>query len=162
MIIGITGGTGSGKTTVGQMLAEKLGRELVDIDAAVAERAGMSVPEIFTTQGEAAFRKLEAETAAEVGKRKGIVIAGGGGIILTAENRASLRQNGRVYCLERPLESLSTADRPLSKDLETLKKMAELRAPLYALASDATISNNRAPSETVAAILEDFYETAGN
>ena len=158
----LVGMPGCGKTTVGQMLAEKLGRELVDIDAAVAERAGMSVPEIFASQGEAAFRKLETETAAEVGKRKGIVIAGGGGIILTAENRAHLRQNGRVYCLERPLESLSTADRPLSKDLETLKKMAEVRAPMYALASDATISNNRAPSETVAAILEDFYETAGN
>ena len=156
----LVGMPGCGKTTVGKLVAERLGREFVDIDAVVAERAGMSVPEIFATQGEAVFRKMEADAAADFGKQKGLVIAGGGGIILTAENRAALRQNGRVYCLERPLESLSTANRPLSKDLETLKKMAEARAPLYALASDVSVPNNRTPAETIAAILEDFHEVA--
>ena len=156
----LVGMPGSGKTTVGKLVAERLGREVVDLDAVVAERAGMSVPEIFAAQGEAVFRKMAADAAADFGKQKGLVIAGGGGIILTAVNRAALRQNGRVYCLERPLESLSTANRPLSKDLETLKQMAEARAPLYALASDVTVPNNRTAADAAAAILEDFYEAA--
>ena len=88
------------------------------------------------------------------------MIAGGGGIVLSAQNRAALRQNGRVYLLERRLDRLETAGRPLSGDLSALREMAARRQPLYALACDTAIDNNAAPETAAERIREDFYEAA--
>lgn len=158
----LVGMPGSGKTTVGRLLAEKLGRTFVDLDAAVEEKAGMTVPEVFARRGEETFRSYERDAAAEYGRQKGLVIACGGGVVLTARNRAALRQNGRVYLLERRLDLLETAGRPLSKDSAALWEMAARRGPLYALARDAVIDNNAAPEAAVERIREDFYEAAGH
>jgi 3-dehydroquinate synthase len=93
------GPPGSGKTTVGETLAQKLGREFVDVDAVIAARTGLSVPELFAQRGEAEFRRIESEVCAELGARDGLVIAPGGGALLDAGNRAALERDGLVFCL---------------------------------------------------------------
>ena len=156
----LVGMPGSGKTTVGRLLAEKLGRTFVDLDTAVEEKTGMTVPEIFEKYGEKTFRAYESEAAEEYGRQKGLVVAGGGGIVLSARNRAALRQNGRVYLLERRIDLLATEGRPLSGSYAALREMAARRQPLYALACDATVENNAAPETAAQRIREDFYEAA--
>ena len=158
----LVGMPGCGKTTLGRMLAERMNRTLVDLDAAIETCAGMTVPDLFERYGEPTFRKLEAEAAAETGKKKGLVIACGGGTVLTAENRAALRQNGRVYWLQRPVERLETVGRPLSTGQTALRAMLTQRSPLYALAGDVAVANNGSPAETAEQILEDFYEASGH
>ncbi len=158
----LVGMPGCGKSTVGRMLAERLNRPFVDLDEVVAGQAGKTVPEIFAQEGEAAFRRMEAAAASETGKQKGLVIACGGGAILTAENRAALRQNGRVYWLQRAIGQLETSGRPLSTGLDALFALARQREPLYRLASDCIIDNNGLPETTVQQILEDFNESIGD
>lgn len=153
----LIGMPGSGKTTLAAACAESMGREVVEIDDIIIQKAGMSVPDIFAKHGEAYFRALESETVAEVGKRTGLVISTGGGAVLKEENVAAMRQNGLVVRLDRPLELLSTDGRPLSKGIEALRKMKEQRAPIYKRSSDFTVENNRDIQQAKARILEGFY-----
>ncbi|MEG1873116.1 MAG: shikimate kinase, partial [Ruthenibacterium sp.] len=92
----LVGMPGCGKTRTARLLAARTGRELLDTDAMVVARTGKSIPQLFTQEGEAAFRRLEAEAVAEAGARTGVIIATGGGAPLTEQNRRALRQNGRV------------------------------------------------------------------
>ena len=94
-----TGFMGTGKTTVGKLVAEKLGRQFIDTDELIEERQGMSIPEIFKHLGEAAFRTMEADIAQELGKKEGLVISTGGRLMLDPSNVAALSVNGRVFCL---------------------------------------------------------------
>lgn len=135
----LIGMPGCGKTTLGTMAAEKLGKTFVDMDAEIEKQAGMDIPSIFETRGEAYFRQLETETAQRLGKEKSQVIATGGGAVLRLENMKALSQNGRVVFLKRPLEDLAMDGRPLSKDLNTLKSMYETRFPLYNKYSQLTL-----------------------
>jgi len=89
----------TGKTTVGKRLAEKLGYEFVDTDDVIVERSKMTIPDIFQTRGEAAFRRMESEVAKDLGKREGLVISTGGGMMLNPDNAAALSRKGRVFCL---------------------------------------------------------------
>ena len=152
----IIGMPGSGKTTVGAEIARLLGREFVDIDAAVEARAGRSIPDIFAEDGEDAFRRLEAEMIAEQGKRNGIVIATGGGAVKSEENYLPLSQNGRIYCVERRLEELSTDGRPLSAGLSALREMYAQRLPLYRRFADEIVQNEGTAEETARRIMEMF------
>jgi 3-dehydroquinate synthase len=103
-----TGFMGTGKTTVGKLLAERLGREFIDTDDLIEKRQGLTIPEIFDQLGEAAFRKMEAEIARELGQRKGLVISTGGRLMLDPANVEALSVNGRVFCLvATPQEILS-------------------------------------------------------
>jgi 3-dehydroquinate synthase len=103
-----TGFMGTGKTTVGKMLAEKLGRDFIDTDDLIEERHGMTIPEIFSQLGEGAFRKMETEIAKELGQSKGLVISTGGRLMLDPANVEALSVNGRVFCLvATPQEILS-------------------------------------------------------
>ena len=103
-----TGFMGTGKTTVGKLLANKLGREFIDTDDLIEQRQGLTIPEIFDQLGEPAFRKMEAEIARELGQREGLVISTGGRLMLDPENVAALSVNGRVFCLvATPQEILS-------------------------------------------------------
>ena len=102
----LVGMPGSGKTTVGRLLAEKLGRTFVDADEEIVRAAGMSIPEIFEKHGEAWFRELETQVLAQLGQRSGIVLATGGGCVLFERNYPLLRQNGRLYRLRRNVEQL--------------------------------------------------------
>lgn len=127
----LIGMPGCGKTTLGKILAEKLGKTFVDMDAEIEKQAGAKIPSIFETHGEDHFRWLETETALRLGKEKSQVIATGGGVILRPENMKALSQNGRVVFLKRPVEQLAMEGRPLSKDRNVLKSMYETRLPLY-------------------------------
>ena len=156
----LIGMPGCGKTTVGQALAELTGREAIDIDRRIVERAGCSIPEIFAQGGETAFRTLEREETAEAGKLSGKIILTGGGVIKDARNYGPLHQNGRIYHLIRDLDILPTDGRPLSQTTDLSAMWAE-RAPLYARFRDAEIENNGSVRETAQAIWRDFCENSG-
>jgi 3-dehydroquinate synthase len=95
----LTGFMGTGKTTVGGLLAEQLGYEFIDTDELIQERCGRSIPEIFLELGEAAFRQMEADIAQELAEREGLVISTGGRLMLDPTNVAALSRKGRVFCL---------------------------------------------------------------
>ena len=153
----LVGMPGSGKTTVGRELARLSGKPFVDLDEEIVKKAGRPIPEIFASDGEGAFRKLEHEALAEVCARGGQVIASGGGAVLWSENRAAMRRTGRVYQLRRKLEDLPTEGRPLSQ-AGKLEEMERTRGPLYALAADACFRNESRPEETAGRIWRDFME----
>ena len=156
----LVGMPGSGKTTVGQALAELTGREAVDVDQRIVDRAGCSIPEIFARDGEEPFRTLEREETAEAGKLSGKIILTGGGVIMDARNYAPLHQNGRIYHLIRDLDILPTDGRPVSQSTD-LHALWEKRAPFYARFRDAAIENSGTAEETAAAIWRDFCENSG-
>lgn len=156
----LIGMPGCGKSTVGRALAARMGRPFVDCDGEIERRAGKPIPEIFARDGEAAFRELEAAVIADVCREKGRVIATGGGAVLRGENVRAMRQNGVVLLLERDIASLSMDGRPLSRSLDALREMRQMRGPLYCAAADAAIDNNAAPEDAVARAEEAFYEAA--
>lgn len=138
----IIGMPGAGKTSVAQAVAQKLGRKLIDIDTEIV-RAHGDIPKIFEREGEKAFRAYEKEMVIKAAKESAVVIATGGGSLLDPENTAALKATGALYWITRPLESLATDGRPLSKGgLETLKKLYEERKEIYAAAADAVVPND--------------------
>ena len=157
----LIGMPGSGKTTVGEALARLTGREAIDLDARIEEAAGCSIPEIFAAEGESGFRAREAAAAAEAGKRTGVILLTGGGIVKTAANYAALHQNGRIYQLVRDLTLLPTEGRPLSQGAD-LAAMWRERAPLYQRFRDAEIDNSGTVDDTAAAIWREFCEHSGD
>ena len=157
----LIGMPGSGKTTVGEVLAKLTGREAIDVDQHIAERAGCSIPEIFAQSGEAAFRALEREETANAGKLSGKILLTGGGVVKDERNYPSLHQNGRIYCLERSITVLPTEGRPLSQGAD-LSAMYQERAPMYARFRDVSVDNNGTVAETAAAIWRDFCEHPGD
>lgn len=148
----LIGMPGSGKSTVGQILAQKLSRRFVDADVAIVEKAGMSIPDLFMQQGEDGFRTLETQVLAELGKQSGLIIATGGGCVTREANYNSLHQNGTIFCLNRDLSRLPTDGRPLSQSGK-LEEMYRIRKPLYDRFADYHIDNNGGVETTVSQIL---------
>ena len=148
----LIGMPGSGKSTVGKMLAEKLGKQFIDADAEIEKQAGISIPSIFESQGETGFRKIETDVLAQIGKQSGLVIATGGGCVTQARNYPHLHQNGTIVWLKRDIGKLPTNGRPLSQS-GSLDKMFAIRKPLYEAFSDFSVCNNGAAESTVNAIL---------
>lgn len=138
----LIGMPGSGKSSIGKMLASRLGMKFLDTDEMVREMTGRTPSKIIKSDGEPAFREIERQAAQEAGKRTSAVIATGGGIILDERNIDSLRQNGLLIFLDRSLEKLDTSGRPLSSSFEALKKLYEIRYPLYQKYADLTIDSN--------------------
>ena len=157
----LIGMPGSGKSSIGQLLADLTGREAVDIDQKIADRAGCSIPEIFAQGGEAAFRALEREETAKAGALTGKILLTGGGVVKTPENYGALRQNGRVYHLLRDLNVLPTDGRPLSQGAD-LAAMWRQREPLYRAFRDVSMDNNGPAAETAQAIWRDFCAHIGD
>ncbi len=153
----LVGMPGSGKSTIGRLLADQTEKRLVDMDAEIEKRAGMTIPEIFRKHGEEYFRDLESEVAADLGKERSLVIATGGGAVLRPENVDALRQNGKVIHVRRPVSNLPMDGRPLSKDMEALQRMEQERLPIYEAAADMTFDNGRFCSrEELAARVAEF------
>ena len=152
----LIGMPGSGKSTLGRLAAKKLNRPFLDADTVIAEKAGMSIPEIFKKEGEAGFRRRETEVLAELGKRSGVVIATGGGAVLRAENLPLLRQNGWICRLRRPVEDLPMEGRPLSSSPQRLREMEAERAPYYAAAADWELANVGAPEAAAEQLAKAF------
>ena len=156
----LIGMPGSGKSSVGRMLAARMGRDFVDCDAEIVKRAKTTIPEIFARRGEKAFRDMESAVIAEVCKEKSRVIATGGGAVLRPENVRAMRQNGVVVWVKRPLEALPMDGRPLSSGHAALEAMWLAREPLYRAAADAAIGNDGTHEAAVNAAKEAFYEAA--
>lgn len=152
----IIGMPGSGKSSVGRGVAEKLGREFIDMDDYIIRKAKMSVPDIFAKFGEPRFREMEREAARELGAKSSLVIATGGGTPVDERNHAPLRQNGRVYQIGRDVRELATDGRPLSTSLEALREMQERRRPSYEKLRDKLIVNDSTIENAVDALLNDF------
>ena len=152
----LIGMPGSGKSSVAKLLAEKTDREVVELDGAIEEAAGKPIPQIFAEDGEEVFRDIETRCITEAGAKSGVILSLGGGAVTKERNYLPLHQNGRIYCLKRDLSLLATDGRPLSKDLETLKKMEAVRAPMYARFADVTIENSGTLEDAAEAILKDF------
>lgn len=140
--VSLIGMPGCGKSSIGAALSKRLGKAFVDLDEEIERRTGCNIPDIFAREGEEAFRRYEAETLAEVGKRTGQVIACGGGVIKTAANVHALRQNGTVLWVQRALDKLATGGRPLSRGGAALKQLQTERTPLYRAAADAVLDNS--------------------
>ena len=148
----LIGMPGCGKSTIGALLAEKLGRKLVDADEAIIRLAGKSIPEIFAEDGEEVFREWETKALSELGQQSGLILATGGGCVTKARNYPLLHQNGSIFWLQRALDVLPTDGRPLSQ-ANKLTDMYAIRKPMYEAFADFAIDNNGASEETVAAIL---------
>lgn len=152
----LIGMPGCGKTTLGAAAAQAMGREFVDADQVLEAQFG-PIAQILTTQGEAAFRDMEAQILAQLGKRSGLVIATGGGCVTRQENFRSLHQNGVIFYVDRPLEQLPTNGRPLSVQHGTAALFAA-RRPLYLDFADHVIENGAEPQAALDTILKIWEE----
>ena len=151
----LIGMPGSGKSTVGQPLAEKSGKTFVDADAETVKAVGKPIPQIFSEEGEPGFRAWETKVLEDLSKCSGIVLATGGGCVTREENYEVLHQNGTIFCLNRSLDRLPTDGRPLSQ-ANKLDQMYRIRKPLYDRFADRCIDNNGTPEDAVRAILSDW------
>lgn len=149
----LIGMPGSGKSTVGRLLAEKLGRPLLEADKELEKAAGMSIPVIFANEGEAGFRKRETRILSDLGKQSGTVISTGGGCVTREENYPLLHQNGVIVWIRRDLNCLAREGRPLSLNAD-LSAMYTVRAPLYERFADFAVDNDGNAEDTVNLILE--------
>jgi len=130
----------SGKSTVGGILAKKLGRVLLDTDELIVRQKGCEITEIFSKEGESGFRDAETVAIRTASAESGVVIATGGGAVLRDENVSLLRQNGRLYFLDRPLCELTPTDtRPLASDLDAIRKRYSERYSRYCEVADEII-----------------------
>ena len=149
----LIGMPGSGKSTIGALLAQKTVKTLVDADSEIVKLAGCSIPEIFEKQGEQKFRALETQVLERLGKQSGLIIATGGGCVTRAENYPLLHQNGRIFWLKRDINALPTDGRPLSQ-INRLADMYRQRKPLYEAFADVAIHNDGPAEAAVSEILK--------
>nr|WP_313174985.1 bifunctional shikimate kinase/3-dehydroquinate synthase AroKB [Massilia sp.] len=147
----LVGLMGSGKTTIGRLLARRLGRRFVDSDHAIEARTGASIPWIFEIEGEASFRRREAEMIRELTGQEGIVLATGGGAVLDPASRALLAERGTVIYLRAGIGSIlqrtsHDKNRPLLQTADPRRKLEQLlaqREPLYREIADLVIDTGR-------------------
>jgi shikimate kinase len=153
---------GSGKTTLGKILSKKLDKQFYDSDHVIEEKLGVDVPMIFEYEGEAGFREREKDSLKELVSKKNIVLATGGGIILSKSNRDLLSENGIVIYLKSNQKDLikrmkNDKTRPLLKNgniEEIIKKLCNEREPLYEGIADFEImTKNKRIHEVVNEII---------
>ncbi len=135
----LTGFMGTGKSTVGVLLAKKLGRKFIDSDTVIIEREGRSISDIFATDGEKYFRQVESDVIYELSCLSGCVIATGGGVVLNQKNIENLRKNGVVINLSASVKTICertcrNSERPLinQKTPQQIEKLLSERAQAYA------------------------------
>lgn len=148
----------SGKSTVGKIIAKLLDKQFVDTDGEI-EKLGKPIPEIIKNEGEKTFRKIETEVVKQISKSTGLVISTGGGAILKEENVFALKQNGRLYFIDRPLDFLTpTDDRPLSSNKTDMERLYNQRYPIYKNTCDYTVDANCTPNEVAKKIIGDYVK----
>ncbi len=149
----LTGMMGCGKTAIGRKTARKTGRKFLDIDACIEKETGSTITHIFETLGEAAFRKMETGMLRRIAvKEKDAIVSCGGGIILSDENIALMKQSGVIIYIERDIEeiagSVSIKNRPvLRQDRDNIKRVFESRRRRYESSCDSSIRNNASIEE---------------
>lgn len=158
----LVGFMGAGKTTVGRLVAERLGLAFVDVDAELERRAGRSIAAIFAADGEAGFRAREAELIAEVARGVGQLIAAGGGALLRPESRAALEAGGVLVCLRARAEEIArrlgeAAERPLLAADPSGERVAALLAERQALYDTVRLqveTTGRTPAQVADEVVE--------
>ncbi|HEU0282774.1 MAG TPA: shikimate kinase AroK [Gallionella sp.] len=145
----LVGLMGAGKTTVGKLLAKRLDKTFIDSDHEIEKRTGVNIPLIFELEGEAGFRARESAVIEDLTRQQNIVLATGGGAVLSPQNRSNLRRNGTVVYLRARVEDLwhrtrHDKNRPLLQTADPLAKLKELfaqRDPLYREVADITVDS---------------------
>ena len=158
----LVGMMGAGKTTVGEFLSAKLNRELKDIDRVIEQEQKKSIIEIFTDDGEEAFRKLESETIEKFSNMSDLIISTGGGALEKANNLSNLQKNGIIIYLKADIEELfkrvkNETQRPLLKEqdpLEVIKKLIKKRKKFYLMADITIITDNKSPEKITEEIIK--------
>ena len=153
---------GAGKTTIGRQLAQRLQLRFVDCDQEIEARTGVHIPLIFDIEGEEGFRKREAQVIKDLTRERGLVLATGGGAVLSPDNRANLAANGLVIYLAVEPQLLwerlrQDKKRPLLRVADPLAKLLELhlqRDPLYREIADLVVEGGVASSQHLAKTLE--------
>lgn len=154
----LIGMPGSGKTTLGRQLSERLNRPFIDLDEEIEKYSNQSIPALFK-KGESHFRAIETKVTEKISQQSSLVIATGGGIVLREENMRALRKNGRIIFLNRSLENIATdvemSSRPLLKDgLYKLEILYNERISSYQRYADLIIDNNQEADLTIKEILK--------
>lgn len=149
----LVGMPGSGKSTAGRLLSERLSRTFTDTDEIIVKNSDMPIPEIFSRYGEDEFRKREHNAAKEAGKLSGAVIATGGGIITREENYYPLHQNSYIVWLKRDTSLLPVDGRPVSQQND-INELYRKRAPLYEKFADISVDVSENTDETVQRIID--------
>jgi shikimate kinase len=161
MVISLIGYRASGKSSIAPRLAKKLGWEWLDSDRVIEQKAGCSIPDLFASQGEAAFRQLESAVLAELLQKDQLVLATGGGVILNPQNRLLLRAAGPVVWLHASLQTLVSrlsrdrrhgSSRPSLTGLPIDQEVAQvlaIREPLYRETATLTVHSDGEPLEQV-------------
>ena len=165
----LCGFMGTGKTTVGKIVASRLNWRFVDTDHLIERKQGRTISAIFAEDGEAAFRKLESEMVATLRHVRCMVIATGGGILLNPDNRDSLQRSGLVICLDAPADEIvarlaAYTDRPLLSSPNPKERVAELlavRDSAYAAIQHHVNTSGRTPEQIAEAVLS-LRETMRN
>ncbi len=156
--IALIGFMGSGKSTVGKVLAKKLGRKFIELDSRIEQNAGKTIPQIFQQDGEIAFREKEIQTVKEIASGKDIVISCGGGVVLNKINIDRLREHGVVVYLTASPAAISKRTsrdrlvRPLlnvEDPVARIKELLKFRKPFYERSADMTINTSRLSIEAV-------------
>lgn len=149
----------SGKTTIGKMLAGRLGKTFFDTDEAIEQVLQRPIASYLNETTEENFRKIEEAVISRIAKEGSMVIATGGGAILRQQNIDALRANGKIIFLDRPLHLLqSTASRPLSAQKEQLQKLYEERYERYKIAADIIIANQEDIETVIEQIQKEVYQ----
>lgn len=166
MNVVLIGYRGCGKTTVGRLLASRLGRPFIDTDTLIEEGAGATIRELFSDGAEEAFRDLESEVVWEVARRDHQVISTGGGVVLRESNAIALKRNGKLVWFTAPAEVLwqrilgdksRLVNRPpvdMLRGLQIVEKALAIREPLYARWADVVVdTRGRSPDELTDEVL---------
>ena len=147
----LVGMMGAGKTTVGKLLAQQMGKAFIDSDEEIQQRTGVTISHIFDIEGEAGFRQREANVIQALAQLDNIVLATGGGVVLSEQNRDALRHNGIVVYLKSTVHDLwqrtrHDRNRPLLQTADPharLKELHEQRDPLYTQAADLIMTTGK-------------------
>lgn len=158
----LCGFMGSGKTTVGRVLAEMTGRRFVDMDDYIIARENKSVSKIFEDSGEAYFRQLETESAKELSEKSGLVIASGGGTLTVQTNIDIFKTNGVIVLLDTRIEIIKErlkddTARPLLQKPDrdaVIEELYQKRLPLYRTAADIIIPADKDPLSVAQEIMK--------
>jgi shikimate kinase len=158
----LTGFMGSGKSTVGPLLAERLGWRFVDADDVIAAEAGCAIPEIFAREGEAAFRERERVTIARLAGEDALVLALGGGAIEDTATRESLVSSPETLLVHLEVELATTLERcrgtehlrPVLADQANLAVRYQRRLPLYRAAHLSVAADTLTPEQVAEAIVD--------
>lgn len=155
----LIGMPGSGKTTIGKAVAQKLGRDFIDSDDEIKKIIKTEISDYFSQNGEEKFRDTETQVIKDIAKSSGVVIATGGGAVLRHENIDALKMNGIIYFLDRPLSDIiPTSDRPTASSREAIEKRYNERYEIYKSSADKFVTVTGVVSDAVTQIESEHFK----